>query len=286
MNVENFSSKELTESPVNLPGTMQNPESIRPVEYSRPELMNDLSFQNVDIELRPQDISELELMQPSEIPDTDVYDYGSFSEASLAEPEIVDVPEIGEAYVYGNPFEAAEVMCGEQGNNELMAEGDCGIVSVANIVRLSGDEVSENDAVLQAYDLGIVDPHDVPAERGGTTVMERQALLKSYEIESSILGTVDLDLVAKYVEGGYGVNMSVNAGKAWGIPEYIGNPDRPNHSIILTGTVRDMETCKLRGFYVCDSGTGENVKFMSVEQLEEAYTKSNGQLLVTNEPIR
>jgi len=130
------------------------------------------------------------------------------------------------------------------------------------------------------------------ADNGGTTVYMRQNLLQTYGISSSIFwGNTkegSLESIASYVEAGYGVNISGNSGYLWGDPNYI-RDGKSNHSVIVTGTVRNSETGELKGLFICDSGKpGESSSvYLSVETLKDAYLNANGSaVLVTNNPIR
>ena len=133
--------------------------------------------------------------------------------------------------VYGDPVETGEKLDDLQGDNYYDFQGDCGLVSVANL----------------------------------------------------------LESLADYVESGRGVNLGLNAGYAWGDPNYI-QDGVANHSVVLTGTCRDPETGELKGFFLCDSGapngSGEAM-YLSVEQMEQAYLNAYGATaLVTDQPIR
>lgn len=123
--------------------------------------------------------------------------------------------------------------------------------------------------------------------------MQRQEILARYGIESSytfdIYGAGSLNEIARYVEQGHGVNISVNAGYAWNSPMNISDGSI-NHSILVTGTAYDPDTGELKGLYVCDSGlTQQDSKayFLSVERLQDCYVDAPGAcMLVTNQPIR
>lgn len=214
---------------------------------------------------------------------------------AIREPEVMEVPGMGDVLVGGEPYEVADSLDDSQGDNLYNCQGDCGLVSVANLLTLAGQEVTEDDVVGTALANGLCqyDPHADPGENGGTNGYSRQALLGLYGISSSVYddknGAGSLDAIADYVDAGHGVNISVNAGYAWGEPAYVGDGSS-NHSIIVTGSVRDPETGDLKGLIVCDSGLTDRDSasmFLSVEELEDAYVNANGSTcLVTDEPIR
>jgi len=85
------------------------------------------------------------------------------------------------------------------------------------------------------------------------------------------------------------VNMSVNAGYLWQDANAVMDGSS-NHSIVVTGTVRDVKTGELKGLIVCDSGRTDiesNAMFISKEILKDAYEDAPGtSIMVTGEPIR
>lgn len=219
------------------------------------------------------------------------------SEAAALEPQLMDVPGMGEVLVGGDPFGVADQLDDNQGDNVLNAQGDCGLVSVANILTLAGMDVTEDEVVVAAVGTGLCHYSTEldPEQNGGTNAQLRQALLQKFGIPCTVLGDgyngkkPDLDSIAEYVEAGHGVNLGVNAGYAWNEPSAVMD-GRNNHSIIVTGTVRDPESGELKGLVVCDSGlvgTQSNARVMSVATLNNAYVNVNGaSCLVTDQPIR
>ena len=216
------------------------------------------------------------------------------TEMALLEPEIIVELEVGEVMVFGDPFEVGQNLDDCQGDNEFNAKGNCGLLTITNMLRLGGFDITESDVTKFALENGLctdgvwMDPYS----RGGTTVMNRQEILACYGIESSF--TFDtyeaggLSEIARYVEQGYGVNISVNAGYAWDSPSNIGDGSS-NHSILVTGTAYDPNTGELKGLYVCDSGlTQQDSKayFLSADRLQDCYVEVPGAcMLVTDQPI-
>ena len=217
------------------------------------------------------------------------------TEATLLEPEIVTEPEAGEVMVFGDPFEVGQNLDDCQGDNEFNAKGNCGLLTITNMLRLGGFDVTENDVTKFALENGLCADGIwmAPYNRGGTTVMDRQEILAHYGIESSYTfdtyGAGSLNEIARYVEQGYGVNISINAGYAWDSPANIGD-GASNHSILVTGTAYDPNTGELKGLYVCDSGlTRQDSKayFLSTDRLQDCYVGVYGAcMLVTDQPIR
>lgn len=216
-------------------------------------------------------------------------------EGALLEPQIMDTPEAGEVLVSGDPFEIGENLDDLQGDNIYNFGGCCGLVTVSNLLTMAGFESTEDEVIGRAISMNLCyyDVFGDPAENGGTNVYQRQALLRSYGISSTVFSSTtqggSLDAIADYVEAGHGVNISVNAGYAWDNPDCIGDGSS-NHSIVVTGTARDPETGELKGLYVCDSGLTDrdsDSMFLSVDVLQDAYLDAPGtSVLVTNDPIR
>ena len=232
----------------------------------------------------------------------DLYTSGYTSEINEApdlegtvEGKLMYVPELGPCEVCGDPVEVGGSLDDLQGDNLYQAKGDCGLVSVSNLLTLAGLDVNEDAVVGRAISMRLCSYSTAmdPSDRGGTNVMERRMLLQSYGISSEVYSSKDvagsLNSLAGYLEAGRGVNISVNAGYLWNDPNYILN-GTSNHSIILTGTVRDLQTSELKGFYACDSGLTDRdsaAMFISVEDMEEAYVNVGGtSALVTSDPIR
>lgn len=230
---------------------------------------------------------KVDLPEVNEIPDA--------LEGSALEPVIYETPEAGEVLVYGDPFEIGQSLDDMQGDNIYNAGGDCGLVTVTNMLRMAGVEVTEDEVVGNAINMGLCQYSEFnnPEDNGGTTAFDRQSLLRLYGINASIYedknGDASLDSIADYVESGHGVNISINAGYAWDDPSFIGDGSS-NHSITVTGTARDPETGELKGLYVCDSGLTDcdsSAMFLSVDTLQECYIDTYGStVLVTNDEIR
>jgi len=221
----------------------------------------------------------------------DEFEKAFVSEAKALEPERLQIPEIGEVLVGGNPFEVADMLDDNQGDNILDAQGDCGVVSVVNIARLCGIDCTEDDAIVRAVKLRLCNfSTDLDAgDNGGTNVYQRQALLAEYGVSTTVyMGQALMpEQIAQLVEAGYGVNLGVNAGFEWGDVNYI-NDGSSNHSIIVTGSARNPETHELVGLFVCDSGYPgkSNAVFLPAEVLDQAYTQAYGSsALVTNRPV-
>ena len=232
----------------------------------------------------PENKEALERLAPK---DTD--------EAAALEPKLMDIPGLGEVLVGGDPLGIADKLNDDQGDNILDARGDCGLVSVANILTQAGLDVTENEVVVEAVGnrLCQYSTELEPEENGATNALHRQALLNAYGVPSSLYSDytgnkLSLEGIAEYVEAGHGVNIDVNAGYAWNDANYI-DEGGINHSIIVTGTLRDPETGELKGLVVCDSGLNgvdSNARVMTVDTLNDSYVRVDGaSAVVTDRPI-
>lgn len=216
-------------------------------------------------------------------------------ESASLEPELMDLPGLGEVLVGGDPFEIGTRLDDEQGDNFYNFGGDCGLVSVLNILTMTGIETNEDEVVGRAIIMGLCDysPMNSPEHNGGTTVLDRKALLESYGISTFILdghgAAASPEVLAQLATAGYGVNISINGGYAWDKPEAIGDGS-VNHSVVVTGGAWDKDTGELKGLFVCDSGLlgrKSEAFFISVETLQDAYVNSYGSFaLITDNPIR
>ncbi len=217
-------------------------------------------------------------------------------EAESLENNITPVPELGESCeVYGDPYELGERLDDEQGDNPYGAGGDCGLVSIANLLTTAGIDMGEDDVVGYAIKNNFCTyspfiPYD---QRGGTNCYDRVNLLQSLGVGASVCFSNEaggsIESVAEYIEDGRGVILGLNAGVIWDDPSAVGDGGS-NHCVFATGTVRDPESGKLLGITVCDSGrVGEpsSSNFISVDVLRDAYIDApRANCVVTDNPIR
>lgn len=216
-------------------------------------------------------------------------------DAAPLEPKLMEVPGVGEVLVEGAPFEIGKRLDDEQGDNFYNFQGDCGLVSVMNILTMAGIETNEDEVVGRAIIMGLCEhsPMNSPERNGGTTVLNRRDILESYGISTTILDGHgpggSPEMLAKLAAAGYGVNIAVNGGYSWGIPAAIGDGS-VDHSVVVTGGAWDKDTLEFKGLFVCDSGlVGQKseANFLSVETLQDAYVNAcGGFALVTDRPIR
>lgn len=166
---------------------------------------------------------------------------------------------------YDSPFETGNRLDADQGKKSGFA-GTCGLCACENIIRMSGAQIDEPAIVEFAARNGLCSRNMTPELNGGTTASDRQAILKSYGI-SSTLCVQSTAAVAKYVEEGRGVIVVVDSGAFW--------YDKPNngiHAVVVTSVKRDKNG-QLIGFYICDSGTHgiDGARYILADKLEKSF---------------
>ena len=209
------------------------------------------------------------------------------------EPEIrTDVPGCAAAFVSGDPFARAELVDYKQGDNPYRAEGNCGIVSVTNVLSIAGLEATEEGTTHHAIVSGecYYNPFGPSSENGGTTMELQEKILEDHGIASTCYASSEFGLneIADAVENGQGVIAEVNADILW--EEDLGSTGLcANHAITITGIARDAATGEIAGVYICDSGRGcqgDACRFVSAEQFRDCYEGiANSGAVVTDAPI-
>lgn len=190
--------------------------------------------------------------------------------------------------VYGAPLELGKILDYDQGDNDLGFKGTCGLVSCSNILMEAGINISENDIVHFAENNGLCDISDDPNSCGGTTADERAEILTDAGVPSHSDDNSSLEDIAKDVNDGKGVIISVNAGVLWDNPSTYGTGES-NHAITVTGYETDDVTGEITGFYICDSGRCEqsdSQRFVPMDQMQEAYDVPGHSAVITDNPIR
>lgn len=219
-------------------------------------------------------------------------------EGVALEPEIrYDVPDCEAAMVTGDPFGNACKMDFKQGDNPLNASGNCGLVSISNLLRRAGFNSSEEDVTRYAIDSDLCEynPNGDAGNNGGTTIEMRRDILNRYGIASDICTPHNggsLQDIADAIDSGRGVLISVNAGELWecddGSTPFWGKPVS-NHCVAVTGIARNMATGEITGVYIADSGrgvAGDACRYITAEKFDEAYTNVCGSgANITRNPI-
>lgn len=221
-------------------------------------------------------------------------DYDMVKEVDAAVYTGIEGIEEEVVIITGSPFEVAENLDYEQGDNSYEALGCCGLVSCANFLAICGIETSEEEIVGLAVENGLCNysPWLPPENRGGTNDYDLETILEHYGIECSVYypyeGDGSLEGIAAAIENGQAVMMGVNAGYLWDDPVYI-NDGSANHQITITGSVRDANG-ELIGLTICDSGRhlqGDSCRFISAEEFEACYTTVPGaSVIISDGPVR
>lgn len=201
----------------------------------------------------------------------------------------------GESIATSDPYSVAPLLDYQQGDNAYGFEGDCGLVSVSNVLQLSGINASEDDVVQLAVenDLCDNDPSLPPSALGGANEENIIALLDHYGIESQAFHPGEpgcsYEDIAADLENGQCVIMGVNAGYLWDDPNSV-DDGSANHAITITSASRDAQSGEVTGFYICDSGRwadGDNCRYVSVEEFNDCFANvPNAAVVVTNDTTR
>lgn len=240
----------------------------------------------------------LEETENRSIENTTEWQQEEIMEARALEPEIrYDVPGCEAALVTGDPFGNAVDMDFQQGDNPYGAHGNCGLVSIVNMLRRGELPVSEDQITKYAIDSGlcVYDPYGDMSENGGTTAEMRQMILAAFGIESDI-GTPQnggtIEDIADAIDSGKGVLISVNAGVLWDCDDGSALVDgrvQVNHCVAVTGVARDASTGEITGIYIADSGRGlpeDACRYLTVDEVNEMYTEAVGSSVnITRNPI-
>ena len=174
--------------------------------------------------------------------------------------------------MFDSPVETGAKLDSRQGKVEGF-RGTCGLVSCENTLRMAGIRVTEADIVSYAKDTKSEESgkylcssgSPFAADNGSTSVEARNEILKHYGVEAVAL-PCDVDSIAKNVEEGRGVIISVHAHQL-----YYGYSDGgDNHAVCVTSVKRDANG-QLLGFYLCDSND-RPAEFYYSSELEKALT--------------
>ena len=174
--------------------------------------------------------------------------------------------------VYDSPNETGALLDYKQGKVKGFT-GTCGLVACVNVLRLAGIIISEADLVTFASSTRSNKSGNYLCSKGSsfakangaTGSEERNEILKHYGIEAVSL-PCDVDSIAKYVEEGRGVIISVHCNQL-----YYGYSDGGDlHAVCVTSVKKDM-TGRIIGFYVCDSN-GDPAQFYYTVEIERALS--------------
>lgn len=173
--------------------------------------------------------------------------------------------------IYNTPVATGQTLDFQQGKTVLPVEfrGTCGLVSCVNILRLAGrTETTEEEVVSFALHYRLCAASLDPDSNGGTNFVQRRSILQCFGLESE-LKMPSIEGIAQYVSEGRGVIVSVDAGMLWQNPRFLNGL----HAIVVTSVKTDPEGKPL-GFYICDSGSGndDSARYCDAEFLGAALS--------------
>ena len=179
-----------------------------------------------------------------------------------------------ECRMYNKPYDTANILIRNQGENSRNMSGTCGLCQCVNQLRMAGvSNVTEDDIINVALgcssnvraNLDINNPEF--GERGGTTVAGRQEILSRYNLQVDNVPVannraVAVNHLAEAVASGHGVIVSADAGVLWNNCRYSGG----GHAISLLSVSESGAR-----FIYSDTGTGE-IGVISANNLGLALT--------------
>lgn len=205
-------------------------------------------------------------------------------DASKPESEIINGKKM---LTYGSP--RFYLLDYKQGDEVPGYKGTCSETSVANVCVMAGLSVSEGDVVKKAIANGWCNTSAADeSTRGSSNPFSQVAMLNSYGLRAEIVDGYNIKRMAELVRDGRGVMLSVNAGKLWGVPEYV-EGGWVNHKITVTGVVCDAESGEVAGFYIADSGRGrtsDGCRYLTLEEVRNAADVIGAGMITTLEPIK
>ncbi|MET3431462.1 Ca2+-binding RTX toxin-like protein [Herbaspirillum seropedicae] len=272
-----------SDKPASVPAVSTNkPASVAPVSVDKPASVAPI---NSD---KPASVAPVSTNTPAS---------GDQPAPSLGDlPEILppedDVANGHFVQVYGYPKAYPDIDY-SQGDAVPGYMGTCGETSIANLLTMAGQKVTEGDVVKKAIDNQWCNTTcSNPSGRGGTTRIQQQKLLASYGVATGVLNDYDPDKFAKLIKQGRGVLLGVNGAELWGAdlsPEQL-NLINVNHMITLNGVAYSSSTGNLLGFYIADSARGfafDAARFISLPELEKVAHFSTGcDVIYTIDPIK
>ncbi len=186
-----------------------------------------------------------------------------------------------ECYVFGTENNVEKKFTGRQGNNSFGIKNNCGVACVAQILILSGKRVTENDVVRVAVSEGLCNITETSmGTNGATSSIHRAALLSKFNIKSRVELATIKD-IARYIEHGHGVIVSVDAGILWNRVTEVGI----GHAIVPYGTIHRASDGALMGVVVCDTGSGNMKKYITCDDFGKMYYYDRG-INITVEAVR
>ena len=214
-------------------------------------------------------------------------------EVPSAELPMRPVNEGGHELLQIGDIETARRNWEHQGNNELRYEGTCSLASIAQVMRLHGYSVTENDVVKWAAERGLCDPPGNPPNyqnAGGANEIQIKHILKGMlGLESQHENTKSIERIAEMVESGKGVLMSVASKVLWKQDKLTPADLVGDHIVSVVGVARDADGT-LAGLYINDTGIPDAKmgagRLVSLQDLQDCALVQRGVTITIDMPPR
>lgn len=173
---------------------------------------------------------------------------------------------------YDDPNGTANLIIKKQGNNNYQMKGTCGLCQCANLLTMAGVSGYDENRIIEAAlatsenvrnSMDINDPD--PGNRGGTTVADRQEILKScgldtYILPISFVKSKTMEQINEAIRTGHGVIVSVDVARLWR------NGQRGGHAISIISVSEDGKR-----YIYSDTGMG-GIHSISAKDLMKSFT--------------
>lgn len=197
---------------------------------------------------------------------------------------VSDTPDGRKVSVFDHPQESVKTAIFGQGYcvvNGKRYGGTCGLCALATILRRAGVDVQEQRVLEEAVYRGFCDDFENGQEeisfweeKGATSVWDRKKLAQCFGMDVEILYEEPLEVLAKKVEAGYGVIISVMAGDEMYNPYHMYDGVHGGHALVLNSVERNVHTGEITAYYVIDSN-GHDPETAGIripaDDLSEAY---------------
>jgi len=217
----------------------------------------------------------------------------SFSEETLEKPVEVSINEKDWVWnddmtekTYDHPEETGKTLNYRQGRAVKGFWGTCGLVSISNVLKMGGIDVSEKELIEDCSKENFFgrtfchtgDPNW--ANNGGTTTRDIRYLLEKNGLPAN-KERQTVESIADAVESGKGVIIVVKAEELW---QTEGNEGL--HAVTVHSVTRDSNN-NLTGFWITDSGASfpEPSTYYTKEHIDNSLAKKQS-MIVTKNRIR